>query len=220
MNLENDLFNYLATHKNGSDDPDRIPPLDDLSMEMGVSIPKLREQLGAARALGLVEVRPRTGIRRKTYSFAPAVTNSLLYAVARDSTRFADFSDLRVRLEAAYWHDAVCALTPEDVLELTGLVEQAWARLNGSPITIPHAEHRKLHLTIFSRLGNPFVTGLLEAYWTVYEAVELNAYTDLAYLCEVWTYHERIVQAIAAGDSEASLAAFVEHTNLLSHRAA
>jgi DNA-binding FadR family transcriptional regulator len=220
MNLENDLFNYLATHQNGSDDPDRIPPLGDLSVEMGVSIPKLREQLGAARTLGLVEVRPRTGIRRKTYSFAPAVTNSLLYAVARDSARFADFSDLRVRLEAAYWHDAVCALTPEDVLELTGLVEQAWARLNGSPITIPHAEHRRLHLIIFRRLDNPFVTGLLESYWTAYEAVELNAYTDLAYLREVWTYHERIVQAIAAGNPEASLAAFVEHTNLLSHRSA
>jgi DNA-binding FadR family transcriptional regulator len=219
MNLENDLFTYLANHHNGADDPDRIPPLDNLSLEIGVSVPKLREQLGAARALGFVDVRPRTGIRRKAYSFTPAVTNSLLYAVARDSNRFADFSDLRVRLEAAYWHDAVCALTPEDVLELNGLIEQAWTRLNGSPITIPHTEHRRLHLTIFSRLGNPFVTGLLEAYWTAYEAVELNAYTDLAYLREVWTYHEKIVRAIAAGDPAASLTAFIEHTNLLHHRA-
>jgi len=220
MNLDSELFNYLATHHNGSDDPDRIPSLGDLSAEMGVSVPKLREQLGAARTLGLVDVKPRTGIRRKPYSFAPAVSSSLLYAVAREKARFAEFSDLRVRLETAYWRDAVRALTPEDLVELAGLVEAAWAKLNGSPITIPHAEHRRLHLMIFSRLDNPFVTGLLEAYWTAYEAVELNSYTDLAYLREVWIYHERIVQAIAAGDADASLAAFVEHTNLLRHRSA
>jgi DNA-binding FadR family transcriptional regulator len=220
MNLDSELFNYLATHQNGSDDPDRIPPLGDLSVEMGVSVPKLREQLGAARALGFVEVRPRTGIRRKPYTFAPAVTSSLLYAVARDRVRFAEFSDLRVRLETAYWCEAVSALTSEDIAELTVLAEAAWAKLNGSPITIPHAEHRRLHLLIFSRLDNPFVTGLLEAYWTAYEAVELNSYADLAYLREVWTYHERIVRAIAAGNPEASLAAFVEHTNLLRHRSA
>lgn len=219
MDLENELFDYLATHQNGSADPDRIPPLGDLSVEMGVSVPKLREQLGAARTLGLVEVRPRTGIRRKTYSFAPAVTNSLLYAVARDRAQFASFADLRIRLETAYWHAAVAALTPEDVAALEDLVAQAWSRLNGDPITIPHEAHKRLHLTIFSRLDNPFVTGLLEAYWTAYEAVELNAYADLAYLREVWTHHERIVAAIAAGDADASLNAFIEHTKLLRTRA-
>ena len=218
MNLENDLFTYLAFHKNGEDDPERIPPLGELSETMGISVPKLREQLGAARTLGFVEVKPRTGIRRKAYSFAPAVTNSLLYAIARDRARFAEFSDLRVRLETAYWCEAVNALTLEDITELTGLVQTAWAELNGDPITIPHAEHRRLHLKIFSRLDNPFVTGLLEAYWTAYEAVELNSFAHLAYLREVWAYHERIVQAIAAGDAGASMAAFVEHTNLLRNR--
>jgi DNA-binding FadR family transcriptional regulator len=215
----NNLLDYLAVHTNGSDDPDRVPPLDELSAELEVSISKLREQLEVARMLGLVEVKPRTGIRRKPYSFTPAVTGSLLYAVARDRERFVEFSDLRVRLETAYWREAVAALTAENVSLLETLVQQAWAKLNGSPITIPHAEHRRLHLTIFSRLENPFVTGLLEAYWAAYEAVELNAYADLAYLREVWTYHERIVQAIAAGDPEASLAAFIEHTTLLRTRA-
>lgn len=219
MNLDSELFAYLAAPRNGAEDPDRIPPLGDLARETGVSVPKLREQLGAARSLGLVDVKPRTGIRRRRYSFAPAVTNSLLYGISRERGRFSDFSDLRVRLETAYWHDAVCALTPEDVGELQALVAKAWQELNGDPITIPHAEHRRLHLTIFSRLDNPFVAGLLEAYWSAYEAVELNAYADLSYLREVWTYHEKIVDAIAAGDTGASLAAFVEHTKLLRGRA-
>ena len=64
----------------------------------------------------------------------------------------------------------------------------------------PHAEHRALHLTIFRRLNNPFVRGLLEAYWEAYEAVGLSLYSDFHYLREVWTYHDQIVAAITAGD--------------------
>ncbi len=37
------------------------------------------------------------------------------------------------------------------------------------------------HLTIFKHLENPFVLGLLEAYWDAYEAVELNRYADYRY---------------------------------------
>ena len=99
--------------------------------------------------------------------------------------------------------------------ELEQLVAQAWDDLNGTPIRIPHAIHRRLHLAIFKRLENPFVTGLLEAYWNAYEAVELASYADLAYLREVWTYHERIVNDLRAGKFDNALIAFVEHTQLL-----
>lgn len=211
----NDFMLFVSTYINGEDDPDRIPSLGELSAEMGVSIAKLREQLEAARTLGLVEVRPRTGIRRKPYSFSPAASSSLLYAISRDRSRFAEFSDLRIRLETAYWREAVTRLQPEDHQELRELLNSAWNDLNGSPIIIPHREHRKLHLTIFKRLENPFVTGLLEAYWNAYEAVELASYADLSYLREVWAYHERIVEAIMRGDVDGSLEAFIEHTQLL-----
>lgn len=211
----NEFLDYLAHYENGQHDPDRIPSLGQLSEEMGLSIAKLREQLEAARTLGLVEVRPRTGIRRKPYSFGPAVTTSLLYGVARNRASFAQFSGLRIRLETAFWYDAVCRLTDEDHVELRALVARAWDELNGDPIIIPHPEHRKLHMTIFRRLDNSFVLGLLEAYWNAYEAVELNSYAHLSYLQEVWTYHERIVDAICRGDAEGSLTAFTEHTRLL-----
>ena len=211
----NEFIDYVATHANGNEDPDRIPSLGELSEEMGVSISKLREQLEGARTLGLVEVRPRTGIRRKPYSFGPAATNSLLYAIARDRSRFAAFSELRVQIENAFWCEAVSQLTESDLEELQALITLAWQELNGSPIIIPHKEHRKLHLTIFKRLENPFVKGLLEAYWNAYEAVELGSYADLSYLREVWTYHERIVTAIVRGDIEGSRQAFIEHTKLL-----
>jgi DNA-binding FadR family transcriptional regulator len=165
-----------------------------------------------------VEVRPRTGIRRLPYEFLPAVRQSLSYALAMDLGHFMEYSDLRIHLEAAYWQDAACRLTPEDHEELKQLVQRAWEKLNGQPIEIPHPEHRQLHLGIYRRLDNPFVLGLLEAYWEAYEAVGLNLYTDIDYLHEVWQYHEQMVQAICDGDYQRGYAALLQHKDLLFHR--
>ena len=74
----NEFLDYLAVYENGHNDPDRIPSLGELSAEMGIGIAKLREQLEAARTLGLVDVKPRTGIRRRAYAFSPAVINPRL----------------------------------------------------------------------------------------------------------------------------------------------
>ncbi|MDW8326241.1 MAG: FCD domain-containing protein [Anaerolineales bacterium] len=214
--LDYDLLRYFAEHQNLREN--KLPSIEELGQELGVSVGKLREQLEVARALGLVEVRPKIGIRLLNYSFAPAVRTSLMYALASRSAEFEQFSTLRNHLEAAFWHEAVARLTPDDHAHLRALVERARAKLNGRPIQIPHAEHRDLHLTIFKRLENPFVLGLLEAYWDAYEAIGLSRYSDYVYLQEVWDYHARIVEAIVAGDVELGHRLLVEHTNLLSHR--
>jgi len=216
--LESDFIEYMLA--NGFRPGDRLRPLEEISGELKISMGKLREQLEVARCLGLVEVRPRTGIRVAEYSFLPAVRFSLLYAVASDRSQFEAFGQLRTHIEAAFWHEAVALLTPDDHAHLGRLVEQAWAKLRGQPIEIPHAEHRDLHLTIFRRLDNPFVKGLLEAYWEAYEAVGLSVYSDYQYLREVWTYHEQIVNAIRAGETATGYRLLVEHTSLLRHREA
>ncbi|MCG8379029.1 MAG: GntR family transcriptional regulator, partial [Proteobacteria bacterium] len=143
-----DFMEYLATGTNGaSNGPgERFPPLQALSEEKGVSISVLREQLRVARALGFVEVRPRTGIRRLPYSFAPAVQESLFYALARDRSRFDQFADLRKQVERAYWREAVSSLTKDDIQQLKALVDVAWEKLHGDPIQLPYEEHRELHL--------------------------------------------------------------------------
>ncbi len=196
----------------------QLPSLNEMSRELGVSVALLREQLEVARAIGLVEVRPRTGIRRLPYSFLPAVRQSLAYAITVDETHFMLYSDVRIHLEAAYWQDAASRLTPEDHQELKRLVARAWEKLNGQPIEIPHPEHRQLHMGIYRRLNNPFVLGLLEAYWEAYEAVGLNLYTDIDYLQEVWRYHQQMVDAICDGDYDRGYAALLQHKDLLFHR--
>ncbi len=110
-------------------------------------------------------------------------------------------------------------MTNEDKDELQALITRAWEKLRHDRIQVPHEEHRNLHLKIFSRLENPFVTGILEAYWEAYEAVGLNVFAGgYDYLQEVWQYHQEMVEAICNGNYKAGYEALVKHTDLLYHR--
>lgn len=189
-----------------------------LAQKLGISTGKLREQLEVARQLGLVEIRPKTGIRTMEYSFFSTLRTSLKYALALDQNHFYRFGVLRNNIEASFWLEAVKLLQPEDKEYLQELLDQAWEKLRGNPIQIPHFEHRQLHMTIYSRLDNLFVVGILEAYWDCYESVGLNVYADYAYLHSVWTYHTEMVEAILNNDEEGGYRALVEHTGLLHNR--
>ena len=218
IDLGSNLLNYIV--RQGFDSGDRLPSINELKHEdhLGVSASKVREELEVARALGLVEVRSRTGTRLKDYSFAPPVSLSLQYALARDPGHFRQFSELRNHIECAFWHEACALLEDEDKAFMVTCVEQARNKLNSEWIRIPHEEHREFHMTVFKRLDNPFVLGLLEAYWEGYRAIQLNTYADYDYLQSVWDYHQQIIDFIRVNDFDAAMDAFVAHTRLIGHQ--
>ncbi len=218
LDLGSELLNYIV--EMGFSPGDRLPTISELQSEehLGISTSKVREQLEVARALGLVEVRSRTGMRLKDYSFSPAVSLSLFFALASNPGYFHLFGELRNHIEVAFWQEACELLHDEDKASLRACVENAHEMLNSEWIRIPNTEHRNFHLTIFKRLENPFVQGLLEAYWDAYDAVQLNSYADYDYLQSVWDYHERILDAICAGDYDTAKSLFIEHTKLLRHQ--
>jgi DNA-binding FadR family transcriptional regulator len=216
MAAASDLLDYIA--QQAREPGARVPPISELSETLGISPSKLREQLEVARALEIVEVRPKTGIRTREFSYLPPLRLGLLSALAQDPSRFEEIRSVRTTLEEAYWKEAVGLLQGQDIDRLERLVAQAWEKLRGAPVQIPHAEHKALHLTVFSRLPNQLVRALLEAYWEAYEAVGLSLYADYAYLHEVWSYHETMVAAIRRGDLETGLQALISHTGLLRTR--
>ena len=210
------FLTYLASRDES--DTEGLPALDELSKELEINRAALREQVAVARALGLVAVKPRTGTRRLAYTFTPALQQSLGYAILRNRGNFDKYSDLRTHVESAYFHQAVKELREEDILELQELIKKAWGKLRGSPTKIPHQEHRDLHLLMYRRLDNVFVTGILEAYWEAYEAVELNVFTDYTYLTEVWQYHTDIVEAIERNEYNVAHQLLLDHTKLITAR--
>jgi DNA-binding FadR family transcriptional regulator len=183
-----------------------------------MSVSTLREELQVARAMGLVDVKPRTGIKCLSYSFAPSVLRSLAFAVSVDRQMFRQFSDLRSHVEASYWYQAVSSLTLDDICELNQVIKKATSKLKADPIQIPHEEHRRLHLTIYRRLENCFVHGVLESYWDIYEAVGLSIYEDRKYLDRVWTYHQQMVDSISHGEFLSGYQALIAHMDLLFQR--
>lgn len=219
QSLSNQLSNFLSfIAQEKADGNESLPSLSDLSQSLGVSVSALREELQVARVLGMVDVRPRTGIKCLPYSFKPAVSTSLAYAVSVDRQMFRQYSDLRNHIEASYWYQAVSSLTQDDIHDLQEIVQTAIQKLNADPIQIPHLEHRLLHLVIYRQLDNPFVQGILEAYWDIYEAVGLSIYEDRKYLDRVWNYHRQMVEAIANHDFLSGYQALIAHMDLLFQR--
>ena len=211
--LDSDFIKYLIDHH--VEPGDRVPTLNEISAELGIGVGKLREQLEVARSLGFISVKTRKGIQREPFDFAPAVLTALLFSLGTGEAQFTQFSALRRAIETSMWHEAVVCLTPEDKAEMRRLVDQAWRKLRGQPVHVPNGEHRLFHLKTFSRLDNPFVQGLLSAYWDAYEASELTRFVNYQYWIDVWTYHERIVDALDANDFDQGLVLLTEHFSLL-----
>ena len=155
-------------------DAARLPPLDKLAEQLGISRGKLREDLLTAQAYGLVEMRPGDGTYVRRFDFYSAIRPLVLYSVAQDKRTFDQYYRVRACLEVAFWDQAVAALDAEDHEELEGILQDAERKLRGTPIEIPHYEHRKLHTLLFSKLANPFVRGIVRAYWDAYEAAGLH----------------------------------------------
>jgi DNA-binding FadR family transcriptional regulator len=211
--LDSPFLRYLIANDVAAGD--RFPALADISREMGISVGKLREQLEVARSMGLVSVRPRLGIQREPFQFSQILLDGVLFGLATEEASFEQFSQLRQVVEAGFWDQAVVRLTPEDKEHLLNLVAKAWDKLLGEPIHVPNGEHRDLHLTIFKRVDNPFVHGILSTYWDAYEASEWTRFVRYEYWIEVWTYHEKIVNALCNNDFELGRQLLVEHFSLL-----
>ncbi|MBN1564485.1 MAG: FadR family transcriptional regulator [Anaerolineae bacterium] len=211
--LDTDIQRYIITHQ--LEVGDKLPTINELSAELGVSVSKIREELAVARALGWVQIKPRTGTQVQAFDFGPAATVSVLYALGLDRGYFQDFSRLRRSVELSFWHEAVAKLTSDEIAKLRQFVACAREKLNRIPIEVPFNEHRALHLMFFVHLDNPFVQGILQAYWDAYQAFGLAIYADISYHREVWDYHEHMVECVARGDFDGGHRALQEHMNLL-----
>jgi DNA-binding FadR family transcriptional regulator len=215
-NNRSELLAYLAGL--ASKGVTKVASIHDLSEILNLSSATVREQLEVARIMGFIDIKPKKGITINPFSVRPAIRQSTGYAIAVDANLFYDFLDFRNHIETAYWKQAVALLTENDHQKMKQLVESAERKLDTHPIQIPQLEHRELHLMIYSQLDNPFVTGNLEAYWELYEAVGFDLYADYAYLKNVWQYHRKIVESIMTKEYEIGYRLLIEHIGLLQKR--
>lgn len=213
MQLDSNFIAYIVENQVQPDE--RLPSLKEISKEIGISVGKLREQLEVARTLGIVSVRPRRGTIRLPYDFSPAVQASLSFGLEIEAVTFNQFNQLRRAIETQFWNESVQLLTDEDKTELKEIISRAWDRLNGITRHAPTKEHRQFHLTIFSRLDNPFVKGLLDAYWKAYADCQITRLMGYEYWVQVWQYHDRITDALINNQFVEGRKLLIEHFDLL-----
>lgn len=211
-----ELLKYLSSLP--EDEKTRIPPLAELSQILGISVASLREQLEVARMMGILEIKPKAGIKKNQYQLKPALLASLSYGVEVNTRLFWQVADMRKHLEAAYFIDAVQMLSTTDKEELAALVKRAQQKLRSIPSQLPNAEHRQFHLTMYRRLNNHLVYEFLETYWDLYRLTGMDVYTDINYVDRVWQYHGRIVEQIKNGNYTQGMQILLEHMDLISQR--
>ncbi len=211
-----ELLQYLALLPESENY--RIPPLSELRKILGISVATLREQLEVARLLGIVEIKPKAGIKKTGYELKPALLASLTYGIEVNSRIFWQVADMRKHLEASYFVEAVQNLSTSDKEELVSLIKRAQQKLRSIPSQLPNAEHREFHLTMYRRLNNRLVLNILETYWDLYRLIGMDVYTDINYVDRVWQYHARIVEVIKSGNYSQGMQILLEHMDLISQR--
>ena len=210
---QEEIIQYLLDKSNHSSK--MIPPINQISQDLGISPSSLREQIELLKLIGAISAKPRKGLQLLEYQFAPAVTKSLYYAVKLDPGNFSSFSEIRNHLEKAFFIEAAGLLDVDELRQLWESVQSANQKLDGDPPRIPHAEHRKFHLLIYKPLNNIFLNGILEAYWDTYEKVGLHEYADLDYLKKVWKFHEQIIEQVNDRNIDLAFEILIKHMEMM-----
>lgn len=211
-----EFLTYLASISDVKEQ--RIPPLNQLSKQLGISIATLREQLEVARSLGIVEVKPKIGIRKLPFDFSASLKPGFTYAIQNGCLSYSKLADLRKHLETAYFVEAAQTLDLLTLDRLDYLVKTSIQTIKLNPGRVPVQEHREFHTLIYKHLQNQYLDGILDSFWEVYHLSGLEVYPDFTYTEKVWQYHARIVDQLRKRDFSSGLSLLVEHMDLLNQR--
>lgn len=183
---------------NGDYTPGERLTEDRLAEDFGVSRNPVREALRVVQAEGFVVMVPRRG----------AVVAS------PDATTIADMFAVRQRLETLAARLAAERATPDDVIGLRKLLDQARQATDKVQFTRVAELNSELHLKVIQISGNRWLSTMASAlYLHVQWVFRIGAAHRAPHS---WVEHIRLVDAIEAGDPDAAEAAAMAHVDAAS----
>ena len=201
--LEDRVLAYF--HGAGLRFGDVVPSELELASELKVGRPALREALGALEAIGIVQ--SRQGARRTLGAFdMGAVIRTLTIGIVPDLGALRSLLEVRRVLEIGFLPQAAIKLEPEDIKLLRSLTDTMQAKASRGEVFL--AEDHAFHAAIYRHLHNPILSGLLEAFWELFDHMGAETRTGTN-LPATAASHARIVDALGAGE----LALAVHHLN-------
>lgn len=190
----------------------RLPGDAELIAMFGVSRPVLRESVKTLVAKGLLTTKARVGtvVRgRADWNMFDADVLAWHLDAGIDKRFLADLAEIRLAVEPRAAALAAERRTDEDVAEM----QKAMDRMTSEPSTsTAFAEaDLSLHVAVANASGNPFMRSIgavIEA--ALRASFVLSAPVETVDRETVLSWHQRIVDAIAARDAEAASAAMIE----------
>jgi GntR family transcriptional repressor for pyruvate dehydrogenase complex len=171
----------------------RLPPELELARRFGVSRAIVREALRTLKALGVVESRPRTGLR--VLPFDPERTLGQITPRLRTDEDRRDLYELRCLLEPALLHLAARRATPADLDRLEALLAPPIRGLRDGL-----GRDVRFHEELWRLSGNRFVMGLKGILLRYFADVARARRVPPAELRRANAQHLAIVRALRAGD--------------------
>jgi DNA-binding GntR family transcriptional regulator len=166
---------------------------DRLAEQLGVSRNPVREAIRALEGTGLVEVVPRRGAY--VSDFDPDQTRQLL--------------ELRCVIEAYAAEQAAVKRSPDDVTRLRQCLEEGRKASAENDLVSAATWHRDFHVAIEQAAGNVFLDATVGPLRHQTELVFSMLQDTRGVLS--WDEHERICEAIEAGDTERARERTVAH---------
>ncbi len=190
-----------------------VPSERDLGVLFGISRPVVHEGLRTLESRGLVTIESRRGVRVNDYRREGSIEmllSILNYAGGKLSPSLFDgVLEMRLLFEVETARLAARRRTDVHVAELRATIEREHSIVSLNPRDVSDIDY-SFHISIAIASGNEIYPLLLNSFKRFYRDILETFYADTSVVRPIFSYHERIVETIAAGDEDAARDAMLE----------
>jgi GntR family transcriptional repressor for pyruvate dehydrogenase complex len=204
------LVSHIATQKLAPGDA--LPPVRALAQLWGVSPNTVRDGLLRAETLGLLDVKPRSGVFVCEPGYGrllDLLSGTLTLVLHRRDPTFVHLWETRALLEVESAAVAARRRLPEDLQAMRAAVELMQHRRARRAEYV--AADESFHLCVARTAGNPVTTMLLEALLTFLRPDRVRLTLVEGSSERIAAEHRAIYEAIAAGSEAAARTAMQAH---------
>ncbi|MEU6266122.1 FadR/GntR family transcriptional regulator [Saccharopolyspora shandongensis] len=191
-----------------------LPSEPQLMAQFGASRNSIRETLRALHTLGIVDIRHGYGTfvgEAPVTALLPGLLFRARQSARQDASTLADFLQLRRILETAL----ISEVPQRADDELIGELESCIAEMRSGDVV---EADRRFHQALYRPVGNEIAVQLIDLFWTVYHRVEAEIDPPEVVRDEIGDEHQRIVDAIRAGDCGAAAEEMTRHFSDIERR--
>jgi DNA-binding FadR family transcriptional regulator len=196
--------------RNGLQPGARLPSEREMREQFGVGRGTLREALRVLEAEGLITVRsgPNGGpvIAKPD---AIRLTRLLILLLLAWGATLRSVYEVRIVLEPLTAARAAACATPEQVAELRASVAALTEVVDDEAAVVQ--ENQRFHRQLAEASGNPVLVAFSLALLAIFDGYEMGTHYPLETRRDIVAIHTTIVDAIAAGNSDASRRASLAH---------